>query len=258
MNFKRYWHKLKGVLGLSFQLAKAEFKLRNEGSYLGIFWYLLNPILTFILLFFIFNDRLGSGVPNYSLYLLLGIIMFNFFQNTTVESTRSIIKDHHFLIKSIDFPRESLVFSIVLKNLFSHMFEVLLFLIIAVFSINIFSALYYFPILILFIFFIFGFSLFLSSLTVYFVDLDNIWNFAIRIAWLATPIFYSIAGQTRLFYLNLFNPVYYFIAVSRDLIIYNKMPEKWLLFGAIFISAGFLILGLLLFSRLKIKFAEMI
>ena len=67
---KRFWD-------LSFYLAKSGFKLRNEGSYLGIIWYLLNPILFFCLLFVVFSQSLGSEIENYAIYLFIGIIIFN-------------------------------------------------------------------------------------------------------------------------------------------------------------------------------------
>ncbi|MBD3260723.1 MAG: ABC transporter permease, partial [Candidatus Altiarchaeales archaeon] len=75
--FKRLW-------GLSLSIAEAEFKLRNEGSYLGILWYLLEPLLMFILLLFVFSKSLGQDIPHYPLYLLVGIIVFNFFQKVTL------------------------------------------------------------------------------------------------------------------------------------------------------------------------------
>src|SRR4030043_292518 len=105
--------------GLSLSLAKFKFKLRNEGSYLGIIWYLLSPLFFFTLLFFIFNERIGSNIQNYPLYLLIGIIMFNFFQSVTSEAA-TIILTNRGLIKSIKFPRESLVLSNLLRALFSH------------------------------------------------------------------------------------------------------------------------------------------
>lgn len=259
MKIKSFWQKIKGIIGLSFQLSKSEFILRNEGSYLGIFWYLLNPILMFGLLFLVFNDSLGSGIDSYVPYLFLGIVMFNFFQNATLESTKSIIQEHHTLIKSINFPRESLIVSITLKNLFSHLLEVLLFIIVLFFSkINIFAVIYYFPVAILFLLFVLGICLMLSSLTVYFLDLENIWNFAVRIIWLGTPIFYAIEGQTRLSYLNLLNPMYYFITIARDLIIYNKVPQGWFLLTATSISFFSLFIGLFVFYKLKARFAELI
>ena len=118
---------VKHFFELSFQIAKSGFKLRNEGSYLGILWYLLNPLLLFVLLLLVFADRLGNEIPMYPLYLLLGIVMFNFFQQTTSESTRIVLVDYRDLVKSINFPREAIVLGAVLKFLFSHFFEILLF-----------------------------------------------------------------------------------------------------------------------------------
>ena len=84
--------KLKSTLGLSLALAKAQFKLKNEGTWLGVLWYLLAPILTFLFMLGIFHDRLGNNIPNYPLYLLLGIILFNFFRKIADESV-AIIKN---------------------------------------------------------------------------------------------------------------------------------------------------------------------
>jgi ABC-2 type transport system permease protein len=257
--FKQKLFYVKGVFGLGFQLAKAQFKLKNEGTWLGIFWYLLNPILMFSLLFLIFAQRLGSDIPNYSIYLLIGIVMFNFFQSTTIEATRSIVSENNWLIKSINFPRESLILAIVLKNLFSHIFEIfLIFLILIFLNISLIGIVGYFVILIFFISFIFGFSLILSALTVYVSDIENIWIFGVRLIWFGTPIFYSIEGQTNLFYLNLLNPMFYFITIARDFIIYNQFSEIWILLGALGYSFAFFVIGLAIFNKLKYKFAEMI
>ncbi|MGA2418347.1 MAG: ABC transporter permease [Candidatus Staskawiczbacteria bacterium] len=254
-----YSKKIKSIFGLSFQLAKAEFKLRNEGSYFGIFWYLLNPLLAFSLLYLVFSDRLGSNIPRYPLYLLLGIIMFNFFQGATIESLASIIKDYKSVIKSINFPREALTASIVLKNLFSHFFEVIFFTILLIFfKVSVLGLLYYFLILIFFCLFIFGASLILSSLAVYFIDLEGIWSFVVRLLWLGTPIFYTIAGQVRLYYINLFNPMYYFITIARDAVIYSEMPDILMLSGMVFYTLLSFVVGILLFNILKTKFAEKI
>ncbi len=252
-------NQIRNALDLGLQLAKAEFKLRNEGSYLGILWYLLNPILTFGILYLIFSDRLGSSIAAYPAYLLLGIIMFNVFQSTTVEATKSILKEYHYLIKSIQFPRESLVIAIVLKNVFSHIFEIVLFaLLILYMHISLLGLIGYLPILIAFIGFIYGSSLFIAALTVYFVDLDNIWNFAVRIIWFGTPIFYAIENQTRLFAASQANPMYYFITAARDIVVYGTMPSSTIMFGSLAFSIGFVALGTITFRNLKHKFAELI
>ena len=249
---------LKQTLELSLSLAKAEFKLRNEGSYLGIFWYLLNPLLMFVLLFLVFSDRLGGNIPNYPAYLLLGIIIFNFFQQATTESTR-VIYQYRGIIRSIRFPHGALIASIVFRTFFSHIFEIILFIILAlIFSSSVYGIVFY-PLILIFLFvFIYGISLILSALTVYIVDLENIWAFLVKLIWLGTPIFYAIGGQTRLFYVNLFNPLYYFITMARDVVVYMKIPELWMIFAAIAYCLLFLFFGMLIFNKLKTKFAELI
>lgn len=258
MGIKGYYSNFKRLFDLSFSLAVAEFRLRNEGSYLGVFWYLLNPILMFLLIFSVFAGRLGNDIPQYSLYLLLGLIMLNFFQNSTTQSIRAI-GDSRGIMKSISFPREALVLGTVMSCIFSHLFELALFFIVCLFlGVSFFGIFWYFLVFVFFVLFVLGLSFIFSSIQVYFVDLENIWLFASRLIMLGTPIFYSIGGQLKLFYVNLFNPLYYFIALSRDLIIYRVFPEKWLVFGALGYSVLFFVMGLVLFNKLKLKFDELI
>jgi len=179
----------KHLFELSVSLAKAEFKLRNEGSKLGILWYLLNPILLFLLLYLVFFDRLGNEIPFYPAYLFLGILMFNFFLSVTSESCGIILKNSMY-IKSIKFPKEALVLSVIIKNLFSHAFEIIIFVVVLlIFGIPLNGLLFYPFIFLWLCVFVYGISLFLAALTMYFIDLGNIWGFFSRLLWFATPIF---------------------------------------------------------------------
>jgi ABC-type polysaccharide/polyol phosphate export permease len=247
------------TIKLSNQLAITDFKLKNEGSFLGLLWYVFNPILLFTLVYFVFNNNLGSNIHYYSLYLLLGILMFNFFQSITLESIRTIINENHYLIKSINFPRESLVIAIVIKNIFSHLIEILLFgILLAFFGINFLNIFLYLIILFFFSLFLIGLSLILSSATVYVVDLDNIWNFATKLLLFATPIFYVIENNIYLFYANLINPLFYYLSFARDIIIYNSIPELYIIYGSILFSIIFFILGIFIFKKLNKRMAELI
>jgi len=251
-----YFKELKKALRFSVSLAKANFKLRNEGTYLGILWYLLNPVLLFILLFLVFSDRLGSTIPYYPAYLFLGIIMFNFFLQVTQESTRTIFENSG-LVKSLPFPRESLVGAVALRTLFSHVFEIILLVIVIIMvGISPLQVLWYIPILIMLFIFSLGVSLLLSAVTVYFIDVSNIWGFLSRLIWFGTPIFYAIEGQTKLWIINLFNPLFYFITLARDIIIYQKVPEIWFIsLSIIYVLLSFTV-GYFIFAKLKSKFAE--
>lgn len=250
--------RMRQSLGLALALARAGFREKNEGSYLGVLWYLIGPLSMFIVLLLVFSDRVGQGIPNYPAYLLLGLVIFSFFRKATLESSKAIVSSRG-LIKSMNFPRESLVFSVVLKTLFSHAFEMVLFAALLVYMNAPLIGLLAYPVLLAFFcLFVCGACLLLSALSVHLADMDNIWSFLSYLLWLGTPIFYSIGGQAKLLAVSLINPMYYFITIARDIMIYARMPEWWLLAGMVAYSIAFFAAGMLVFGRLKGKFAEMV
>ena len=113
-------------------------------------------------------------------------------------------------------------------------------------------------ILIFFSLFVYGISLLLASLTVYFTDLENMWILFSQFLWFATPIFYGIEDNILLFIFNIFNPMYHFIAMARDIVIYQKAPELWMVGMASVYTFLAIVIGLFVFSKLKHKFAEKI
>lgn len=251
-NFKR-------LLNTSYEISKAEFKLKTEGSWLGVFWYLLNPIIMFLLLFFVFRERLGGNIDDYPMYLLIGVVLFNLFQQITLDSSRIVRVKHRGILRSINFPRESLNMASVFTYIYSHLFEIIVLIGFAIIlGISLKGFLIYIIILPFLFTFSLGCSLILSSLTLYFIDLEVIWNFALRIGFFATPIFYSIKPGTDLFFLNLFNPMFYFITWAREAILNFSFPEPWVILGAFGYSFLFLLMGLLLYSKLKSKIVEKI
>lgn len=255
---KKYYHKLIGTLGLAIQLAKANFKLKNEGSFLGIFWYLLEPFLLFLIIVGIRSFFGGGSIENYPLYLLLGLVMYNFFSVTTGTTTGVITSSSNF-IKSIKINHESLIISRVLEGIYSHFFEIILFAgFMIFFKVSLIWILVY-PIIIgFFIIFVLGISFILATLGVYIVDMNNAWRVITRLLFFLTPIFYLVEKGTLIYKINLFNPVFYFITIARELIINNSIPEYWMIEVMIGISLVSFAVGIFVFERYKNKFAEMV
>ena len=253
-----FWPKLKSILGLALQLAKAHFKLKNEGSFIGIFWYLLEPFFLFLIIVGLRAIFFGGSQGDYPLYLLLGLIMFNFFSVTTGTCTGVIAGSSNF-IKSIKINHESLIISRVLEGIFSHFFEILLFIgFMVYFGKNLIWLLIYPLILGFFVLFVLGISFVLATLGIYVVDMNNAWRVITRLLFFITPLFYNVEKGTLLYKINLFNPIFYFIATARELIINNKIPEYWIIgviVGASFVS---FLIGIFVFEKYKNKFAEMI
>src|SRR3954454_2622557 len=114
------------------ELVRTDFKLRYQGSALGYAWSLLRPLLLFVILYVVFVKflKLGVGIPHFPVYLLLGIVIWNFFNEMTVMSLGSIVGRGD-LIRKIRIPRWIIVLSSsisALINLFLNMIVVLVFL----------------------------------------------------------------------------------------------------------------------------------
>src|SRR5688572_14284520 len=92
------------------ELVRTDFKLRYQGSLLGYLWSLLRPLGIFTILYFVFGRflKVGSSVPNFAAYLLLGIVLWNFFVEVTSSSVGSIVARGD-LLRKLNFPRYVIV-----------------------------------------------------------------------------------------------------------------------------------------------------
>jgi ABC-2 type transport system permease protein len=116
------------------ELVRTDFKLRYQGSVLGYAWSLLRPLLLFVILYIVFVKflKLGTGIPHFPVYLLLGIVIWNFFVEMTVQSLGSIVGRGD-LIRKIRIPRWTIVFSSsisALINFFLNLIVIAIFMLI--------------------------------------------------------------------------------------------------------------------------------
>ena len=242
---------------LTIILAKVNFKIKTEGSYLGIFWHFLNPLLSFLTLYFIFKNLTGQNIEQYPTYLLSGIIMFRFFQSVTTEAT-AVIPQSESAIRSLKFNFFVIPRSVVVSNLFSHAVEMFVMILFLSYLNLLTPVILYYPlVLALLTLFVTGLACFLSAVAVVFRDTDNIWSNAVRIIWFGTPIFYAASINPTLEKINLLaNPMFYFIEIMRTLIINNRWPDSSLILPAVLFTAVSLAIGLIVFNSLKRKFSE--
>jgi ABC-type polysaccharide/polyol phosphate export permease len=179
--------------------------------------------------------------------------MFNFFRQATTVSTGAI-RGNAGLIKSVKINFEPLVFSGVLQAIFSHFFEILIFIACLIYFKAFFIGILFYPfIFLLLIIFSTGISFSLSVLGVFMRDIENVWGIILNFLWLATPIFYF---SDKDFLINKLNPIYYFIDIARDVVIYGKTPDNSLILASIILSVVSFVIGLIIFEKFKKKFAE--
>ena len=96
------------------ELIRTDFKVRYQNSILGYVWSLLRPLLLFLILYFVFTKflKVGNGVPYYPVYLLMGLLFWNFFVEVTTGSVQAIVSKGD-LIRKINFPKYVIILAVV-------------------------------------------------------------------------------------------------------------------------------------------------
>jgi ABC-2 type transport system permease protein len=237
-------------------ISRSLFKLRVEGSYLGILWYLLEPLALFAILLTI-RGIIGAGIEHYPAYLIVGLILFNFFRKTT-QAAANCINANSNLITGLNTRSELFVLASFGMGVFIHAFEVIIIAGVLYFTglPLIYLALYGF-VFVVFAPFVLAACFFLVSTGVYVNDIDNLWAVLTRLLWFATPVFYKPILNLP-FNLNVLNPMYHFITFTREMVIYHRMPDIVSFLSVAIFSVVMLLLGYTLFRKLEVHFAERI
>ncbi len=178
------------------QLVKTDFKLRYQGSVLGYLWSLLRPLALFVILYIVFARflKFGGSIPHYPVYLLLGIVIWNYFVEVTSNSVSAIVGKGD-LIRKLNFPKYVLVLAgsfSALINLLINLIVIVGFMVIT--DVPFRSSLMLVPIIIaqLFVFSL-AMAFLLSALFVRLRDVNYIWEVILQGAFYATPILYPLS-----------------------------------------------------------------
>lgn len=231
-------------------LVARDIKVRYKRSFIGFFWVMLNPLLMMLILNIVFSQLFQVATKNYVAFLLSGIIIWNFFSQSTSAALPSFLGNSN-LIKKIYLPKAVFPLAVVLSATVNFVFSLVpLFIIFFVTGTGLGKYIFLLPFVIVIVgFFAFGISLILSTLTVFFHDTIYMYEVGL-LAWMyMTPVFFpeSIVPQQYSFIFR-FNPFYYFISSFRG-VLYMDVPnffEKLLyasLCSMVALAAGWLFYG---------------
>lgn len=254
-----------GDKGLLFDLARNDFKTKFAGSYLGITWAFVQPIVTILVYWFVFQVGFRSGtvqeVP-FVLWLTAGMVPW-FFLNDALNSATASLLEYSYLVKKVVFKVEIIPLVRIVSSFFVHIFFVGFMLIMFIINgimpkIEWIQLIYYSICLILLII---GISYLTSSLVVFFRDLAQIIIIILQIGMWVTPIMWqwSIMPEKVLFFLKL-NPVYYIVEGYRNSLIYGKWfwNDTYMTVYFWIFTLICLILGTKIFAKLKVHFADVL
>lgn len=177
------------------QLVITDFKLRYKGSFLGYIWTLLRPLALFAILYivFVYFLRIGADIPHFAVYLLLGIVLWNYFAEVTMNGLSAIVGKGD-LMRKLSFPR----YVVVVAGSFSALINLAInLLVVGVFmAINgvelTWNALWIIPLIVELFIFALSVAFLLSALYVKFRDINYIWEVVLQAGFYATPVLYPI------------------------------------------------------------------
>lgn len=238
------------------QLVGRDFKTKYRRSVLGVCWSFLNPLLTMMVQYVVFSTLFKSGIPNFPLYLLSGIVCFNFFSEATTMSLGSIVNNST-LITKVYMPKYIYPLTRVISSTINLLLAFIpLAVVMLITGAPISWALLLLPLGVFFLFCLaLGVGMFLSTAMVFFRDTVFLWGVVSMIWMYLTPIFYpeTIIAEVFLPIYRL-NPLYQIITFIRIILIEGVSPSPTNYLGALLSAIIPLIIGVWVFKRNQDKF----
>ena len=238
------------------ELIKKDIKLKYRSSYLGIIWTLLEPLLTMAVLTLVFSGFLGKGTRDFPVYILTGRLMYSFFSNGTKAALKSV-RANAGMIKKVYVPKYMYPFASVLSGYAIFLISMIVLAIVAITRgvYPTWQLLWVFVPLFQILLLTAGVGMLLSTMAVFFRDVEYLWGVALMLIMYASAIFYQTeavmnAGNAWIFNMN---PLYAVIVNFRNAVF--GMPMDWnAMWYAFGFGGGSLLLGVFVFYKKQDKF----
>ena len=254
-------------------LAKNDFRTKFAGSYLGTVWAFVQPVITVLIYWFVFDMAIGATASirgelplPYVLWLVAGIVPWFFFSDCVSAGT-AVLMEYNYLVKKVMFNIDILpvikIFSSIFVHVFFVAFMVALFICYGYFpDFYVLQVIYYsFGVLLLEL----GISNLTSEVSVFFTDVRQIVNIALQVGIWATPIMWKLSDMQEkiphavLVVIEL-NPFFYIVQGYREALI-DKVwffEHPWMTLYFWCFTAAICFLGVTVFRRLKVHFADVL
>lgn len=237
---------------------KKDIRGKYKGSFLGVLWSFINPLLSVLVYAIVFPYIMRIKVENYLIYLITGIIPWTFFTSSINMGLISVLSNAD-IIKKVYFPRIILPISTVTSCLVNFLISCAIIVLFCLGSgLGISFQILWLPLIALIQYvMLLGFTFILSAIEMYMRDIEHIVNFILSMAFYVTPILYTPdIFPEKLAWVLKVNPMAYLVNAYRSIFFYQKMPDLMGI-GVVSIFSVFLfMIGYLIFEKLQKGFAE--
>ena len=235
-----------------------EIRGKYKGSFLGVLWSFLNPLLMVLVYALVFPYIMRTNVDNYLVYLITGVIPWNFF-TTCITTGCNCVWINGGIIKKVYFPREILPISVVAAGLINFLISCVIILLFVLFGgIGFSIQLLWLPLIaIIQSALSLGLLFILSAINVYVRDIEYLVGFLLNLLFYATPILYTAdMFPESIRWVLYLNPMTTIIESYRNIFYYQQSPALIPLMIVFMVSFIILIIGYLIFKKLERGFAE--
>ena len=244
--------------GIIFNFAKSDLKIRYRNSVLGIFWSLIEPLLMLGVLFVVFSTMFKFEIPNFPIYLLVGIVCYNFFKNGTVFALNSL-SNRSTLMTQIYFPRSVPAISSGITAAIMLILElVVLAIFIVIFQFVPPVTILFLPLILALLFIlVLGIALPLSVLNVKYKDTEFIWMVIVHAGFFLTPIFYQFDMMpVQVQNVLQFSPMVQIVTMAHHVVLYGMLPSVTSILYAVGSISVITAVGYLIFRKYQAKIVE--
>lgn len=255
-----YIYKKNGIFAykdLLQQLVSRDLKLKYRRSVLGYFWSILNPLMIMLVMYLVFSSIFRFEIENYPVYLIIGQMMFNYMSGCTTQAIYSIT-DNGSLLKKTYVPKWIFTVSKITSSLVDFLFSLGAMAIVILFTgTPLHWQMVYLPVVAIQLYlFCIGLGLFMAATSVFFRDIQYIYNVVIT-AWMyCTPIFYPLSQLPERLQsiIKTFNPMYSYVTQFRDVVLNGHIPGYMLQLSGWGFALLALFVGTITFVKNQNKF----
>jgi len=237
------------------ELVMREFKRKYSRSFLGVIWSILNPLLTMGVISLFFTQLLGRDTPNFPVYVLTGLLIFQLFTGATNSAMTTLVDSKAMLIK-VKFPLEIFVLAKICSAIVDFGLSFVAYIVIMlVFRIPLTGYMFFYPVILIFvILFVLGTSFILSVAYVYFGDIKHLWSVVTMMIMWASAVFWSIdVLEGAPAFIARANPIFNFINSARQVMLWQQLPSFWQNLQMVVWSVGVFVIGIRIFRMNKVK-----